>query len=82
MHAQDLLMPALIDRCRWLLQIGDANCLYGKMFAVVPVEFGAVNEMAQARMKWHHVIVIQVDLDKALPVVVAGVLFDAIKHIA
>src|SRR6202012_3234754 len=48
--------------------------------AELPRQVVAIDEAAEARMERRDVIVLQIDLDKGLPVVVALVHFDVIEH--
>jgi hypothetical protein len=45
-----------------------AHGLHRVHLAVFPLQFVAVDELAQARVVGHHVVVLQVDLDEGLPV--------------
>ena len=50
--------------------------------AELPFEVVATDEIAQTRMEGHDVIVLEVDLDKGFPVVIAFVDFHAVEHVA
>src|SRR5262249_40884764 len=50
--------------------------------AELPTQIVAGDELAETRMKRRHMVVLEIDLDEALPVVVAVVDFDAIEHMA
>ncbi|MNS92833.1 hypothetical protein D3C72_1269790 [compost metagenome] len=80
---QHLLLPFLVGRRTGLLQAAvHAHRLHAVILAEFPAQVVAGDEAAQARVEWLDVIILEVDLDKGLPVVVALVDFHVVEHIA
>jgi len=80
--AQDLVMPTRIGRSSWLAQaLMDTNGLYRKPRAEFPGEIVTRNKLSKSRVERYNVVVLQIDLDKGLPVVGALVNLDVVKAI-
>lgn len=74
-------MPLAVSRAARLLQIlVDADGLDAVPVAEFPLEVVARHEAAESRMERRDVVILEIDLDEGLPVVVALVHFDVIKH--
>ena len=80
---QQLLVPALVDRATGLAQtVGHAHGLHRILRPEFPAQIFAGHKVAQAGVEGADVVILQVDLDKGFPVVVAVVHFHVVQHIA
>ena len=77
------LVPALVGlACRPCARLGDADRLQRRPRRELPLQVVAGDEVAEARVERHDVVVLEVDLDERLPVVVALVDLDPVEHVA
>ena len=60
----------------------NADRLHAVPLAKLPFQVVTRDELAEARMEGHDVVVLEVHLDEGLPVVVAVVHLDVVEHVA
>ena len=59
-----------------------ANGLQVVILGKMPAQLLTVHKLTQTRVKGHHMVIVHVDLNKALPVVIANMFMLAMKNIA
>ena len=84
---QQRVVPALVNgrACggfRLRQALGHTHRLHGVVLAKFPLQVVAGHKLAESGVEGPHVVVLQVHLDKGLPVVIALVHLDFIEHVA
>ena len=80
---QQSFVPAFIHRAAGLAQaVGHAHGLHRKMFAHLPLQIFTGDKVAQSGMERADMVVLEVNLDKGFPVVVAYVHFHMVERVA
>ena len=78
---QQNVMPLLVDVRAWVGKSGgNTHGLHRVLAGELPLQVVTGDEIAQSRVEGADVVVLQIDLDKGLPVVVALVHLDMVEH--